>query len=438
MKGLLLRRVLSRLSLSLLCACACLAVGVSAQEVQTGPPRARKIDAFGRLHGCAAGARADNFAVELQSNPGAKGYVVARDSRERLTGVAHAYAEYLVGYFVNARGLDESRFVVLDGPRVAGEEFSIEFWLVPEGAEPPRVKPPEKDAPAFAGKYAEQSVYDDLSFYEMNDAVDAAAFRSGFVFAAYAELLRKQPDSRGYVVVYSPPGAAPGYWRRVGTREQQKLTSDNDPPADRVTVIHGGALPAKEKAEGEDENWEDSPGRIELWVGPKDGPPPVKHVEEETRFDEAVMVSTSTFYGEEGEQKTAAWVLGNLVEMLRADEHSIACFVIYGGDGSGLQTGEEGVEEPAPDVFKLAEKWKAALLKKHGLAAHRVVLINGPQEEGSVGKIEAWAVPPGAALPDPFANAEEESAEEEEEGPAEGGEEGGEQKPPTPPGGREE
>jgi len=430
MKALLLRRVLPKISLALLCACAWLAAGASAQEAQqAAPPRAQKIDEFGRPRGCDAGARADNFAIELQNNPAAKGYIVARDSRERLLGVAHAYGEHLLRYFVEVRGMDKSRFAVLDGAGVSGEDFRIEFWLVPEGAEPPRVKPPEtKDAPAFEGKYADDSVYDDTSFYGMGgEGVDAAAFQSGFVFAAYAELLRKQPDSRGYLVVYSPHGAAPGYWRRVGTREQQKLTAGSDPSPDRVTVVNGGALPPKEKAEGEEEVWEAEYGRLELWVGPKDGQPPVKHVEEEARLTEALRVSSSDFYDEDDVRKTTAWALDNLAEMLRTNENSIACIVIYGGSGEGLPTGEEGVERPVPDVFKVAEKWKAELLKKHGLAAHRVVLINGPQAGTGVGTIEAWAVPPGAALPDPFVG------EGEEDDPAEEGEGGEKQEAPTPP-----
>src|SRR3712207_1355673 len=120
----------------------------------SGPPRARKVDEFGRLHGCDGGSRLDNFVVELQNEPGARGYVVARDSRNKLRGAAHAWGEYFLRYFVELRGMDAALFTLVDGAGVAGDELKMELWLVPAGAEPPRVKPPgEEDARPFGGQF---------------------------------------------------------------------------------------------------------------------------------------------------------------------------------------------------------------------------------------------------------------------------------------------
>ena len=74
----------------------------------------------------------------------------------------------------------------------------------------------------------------------------------------------------------------------------------------------------------------------------------------------------------------------------------------------------DGREEPRPDLFKQAEALKAEL-RRRGVDETRLVLMNGPAQEYS-GKLELWAVPYGAALPDPFA-AEDEGAEPEESDP---------------------
>ena len=382
---------------------------------------AKKVDEFGRLSGCDGGARLDNFAFELMNEPAAKGYIVARDPGDKLRGAAHAWGEYFVRYFVEFRGMDESRFVLLDGASAGGEDLLMELWLVPDGAEPPRVKPPgKKEARPFNGKYADLSVFSDTAFYDA-DGSSAGSFNDGVLYSAYAGVLKKQKDSQGYLVVYSPPGAAPGYWRRAGTREQQKIAG-GEVAADRMTVINGGAVavPVKAKAaEGEEGDVEEETyGRVELWVGPKDKPP-VKSVEEDATLSEALLLGGNSFLYEEAD--AAAWMLNSLSEMMRADKRNIGCIVVYPGDGTGVSTAEVGVERPAPDVFKIAQGWKDELLKKHGFESSRVVLLSGPQEDSAMGRLEVWAVPYGAALPDPFqeeAVGEEESDESESEEPS--------------------
>jgi len=394
-----------------------LAGAASVRAQQAGAERARKVDEFGRLRGCDGGARLDNFAIELQNAPGSKGYIVARDARASLPGAAHAWGAYFLRYFVEMRGMEGSRFVLVDGARVSGDELSMELWLVPEGAEPPAVKPPgKKEARPFSGKYTELSVFSDTVFYDV-DGTEAGAFSTGTVYAAYRGLLKKQPDSQGYLVVRSPPGAAPGYWRRAGTREKEKLSGPELPP-ERLTVINGGAVAPKKKAAKAEGEEEEVYGSVELWVGAKDVPP-VRHVEEDAALNEAVLIGHNNFLYEELD--VAGWLLKNLVEMMRADRRSVGCIIVFPGDGSGVPAGEAGAEVLPPDVFKMAQGWKDELLKKHGFEPQRVVVLSGPPEGGSAGKLELWVVPHGAPLPDPFANAEGTDGEAGEEGEAEGG-----------------
>lgn len=408
-------------------ACVALAAGVaSAQEPRDGRLVARKIDEFPRLRGCEPGARLDNFAFEMEHAPGAKGYIVARDSQKRLRGAAHIWGESFVRYFVEYRGLEESRFVLVDAAAVPGDELSMELWLVPAGAEPPNFKlPGKKESQPFNGKYVGLSVFDEKTFYDV-DGYSAGAFTDGMLHSAFAGVLKKQPDAQGYLVVYSPPNAAPGYWRRAGTREQAKIAV-KQVGAERLTIIHGGVVPLVKKRQGEEEA--EVYGKVELWVGKKESPP-VKHVEETTTLAEAMLLGANYFYDEE--KNAADWMLNNLAEMMRADSKVVGCIVVYPGDGGTLPSGVQGAEKPAPDVFKIAEGWKAALLKKHGLDANRVVVMNGPQEDSSMGRLETWAVPYGAALPNPFAK--EEAPALEEEGEEQLTEDGDAQAPPQPPG----
>jgi hypothetical protein len=389
----------------------------SAAPAKSRAAVARKVDEFGRLYGCDGGARLDNFAGELENEPGSKAYIVARDARGKLPGAARAWGEYFLRYFNEMRGLEASRFVLVDGAGVGGDDLKMELWLVPFGAEPPRVKPPGKDdARPFGGKYVELSVFSDTTFYD-TEGSEAGSFHDGIIYKAYRGLLKKQTDSQGYLVVYSPPGAAPGYWRRAGTREQQKISRDGLAP-ERLTVINGGALPFKGKPpEGEEQ--EETYGSVELWVGAKDAPP-VKHVEEDSVLKEALLIGSSSIVYEE---EAAGWLMNNLAETMRADGRSVGCIVVYPGDGSTVPTGEGGVEETPPDVFKMAQGWKAELLKKYGFASDRLVILSGPAEDWGAGRLEVWAVPHGAPLPDPFAESRREADAEE------GGEE--EQQPPA-------
>jgi hypothetical protein len=275
---------------------------------------------------------------------------------------------------------------------------------VPQGAEPPAAARAEekKEAQPFSGKFDELGVFDDTQFYDTDGCGEAGAYEIGITYVAFAKLLKQQPDSQGYIVVYSKPGSAPGYWRRVGTREQQKIIGDGL-GAERLTVVNGGEVEVKKGAKKEEDD--EQYGRVEFWVGEK-GRPPVKDAPENGRLKEALLVGTTSSFADD--KKINDWVLANFADVLRADKRSVGCIIVFPGDGNQLITDAEGVEKPPPDVFKLAEGWQAELAKKYGVEVTRLVLMHGPPDEAGLGKIEAWAVPNGAAMPDPFAKKDEE------------------------------
>jgi hypothetical protein len=81
-------------------------------------------------------ARLDNYAIQLQAEPGSQGYVIVYPARKAKGDQAQLRAQRIVDYLVNTRGLDTSRVVTVMGP--AREGWVIELWVVPEGAPPPQ------------------------------------------------------------------------------------------------------------------------------------------------------------------------------------------------------------------------------------------------------------------------------------------------------------
>jgi hypothetical protein len=80
-------------------------------------------------------ARLDNYAIQLQQEPGSQGYVIIYPSRKAGSTQAQARSQRIIDYLVTARGIDSHRLVVTMGP--AREDWLIELWVVPEGAPPP-------------------------------------------------------------------------------------------------------------------------------------------------------------------------------------------------------------------------------------------------------------------------------------------------------------
>jgi hypothetical protein len=99
-------------------------------------PKGTKTDEFGEIARDDEKARLDNFAIELQNNPGAQGYIVSYGGRRSKYGSGRARADRAKDYLVHTRGLDASRIVTIDGG--TREMASTELWLVPPGATPPQ------------------------------------------------------------------------------------------------------------------------------------------------------------------------------------------------------------------------------------------------------------------------------------------------------------
>ncbi|HEX8147207.1 MAG TPA: hypothetical protein VF591_08515 [Pyrinomonadaceae bacterium] len=105
------------------------------------PPRqeARKVDEYGNIKFNDEKARLDNYAIELQNDPTAQGYLVCYGGRTGRTGEAQRRCDRAKNYLVNTRGITADRLVTVDGG--FREELTVELWVVPSGATPPAASP---------------------------------------------------------------------------------------------------------------------------------------------------------------------------------------------------------------------------------------------------------------------------------------------------------
>lgn len=81
----------------------------------------------------------DKFAIALQSDPAAQGYIICYGGRRGRAGEAKRLCDRSKGYLVNTRGVSNDRVVTIGGGY--REEQTIEIWVVPVGAEPPGATP---------------------------------------------------------------------------------------------------------------------------------------------------------------------------------------------------------------------------------------------------------------------------------------------------------
>jgi hypothetical protein len=99
------------------------------------PRRPERFDEFGDIARNDEKARLDSFAVRLQEDQTAQGYIIVYGARKGRAGNALRRGEQQRAYLVSTRGIDASRIVVLDGG--TREQLRTVLWIVPAGATPP-------------------------------------------------------------------------------------------------------------------------------------------------------------------------------------------------------------------------------------------------------------------------------------------------------------
>jgi hypothetical protein len=93
---------------------------------------ARKFDEYGNIRFNDEKARLDNYAIQLQNEPTAQGYIIGYGTCD---AEGQNRANRAKDYLVNTRGIDAGRIVVVDGGCMP--ELKVELWIVPSGATAP-------------------------------------------------------------------------------------------------------------------------------------------------------------------------------------------------------------------------------------------------------------------------------------------------------------
>lgn len=243
-----MRRILTTLLLLVLTA-------ATAHARQTPPADgARMVDEFGDILVTDWLARLDNFAVELQNDPSAMGYIVAYMAPNKLPGWPLRRAQWARGYLAKARGLDEGRVQIFNGGQ--SDEHRYQLWVVTPGGNLP-VAPFD-----FAAALAREKgayLFDRYTYYPID--TDKTGIEHGYAgylderghYASFAEALRYDPAARGSIIAYASRRQRRGSDRRLAAQVKRELLRSHAVSAERVIAIGGGQR--RERT-------------IELWIVP--------------------------------------------------------------------------------------------------------------------------------------------------------------------------
>ncbi len=225
------------IKLSLLVA-QCVLLFASVGSAQNSP--ALKFDEFGDVQASDLIARLDNFAVQLQNEPSARGFLIVYRARRDLPGLSNRYAHRMKDYLIHRRGLAADRVVTVDGG-IAGC-LTQELWVVSYGGAPkPR-------ADAYFDGY-QPSVYkfdghhykspggpDDEMLYWREPPDELLGY-----LEAFAIELRKNPKSYGYLIAYRRAGRdRPQVARSMLQTERNFLVEKLGVKPSQLKTVDGG------------------------------------------------------------------------------------------------------------------------------------------------------------------------------------------------------
>jgi hypothetical protein len=111
---------------------SCNATASCTTGVKPPPQPSRKFDEYGNIRFNDEKARLDNYAIQLQNEPGSTGTIIVYGSCE---GEAQQRGDRAKDYLVNTRGIEAGRITVVDGG--CRSDLTVQLWIVPAGSTPP-------------------------------------------------------------------------------------------------------------------------------------------------------------------------------------------------------------------------------------------------------------------------------------------------------------
>jgi hypothetical protein len=220
---------------------------------------ARKFDEFGDIYLTDTKARLDNFAIQLQQEPGTRGFIVIYRARRDLPGLNSRLASRMKDYLTNARGIPAERLVTVDGG--VASCLTQELWIVPIGATPT----PRSDAHSNQFIDTDSAWKFDEYYYPLPGKYDEGDEYAGNSLEAFADALLKYPRSQAYILAYpqysverrpEPPGTA----FKMQTAVKAELVGKYHIAPARITFMNGGYRKLR---------------YVELWIVPRGEHPPI-------------------------------------------------------------------------------------------------------------------------------------------------------------------
>ena len=127
--GQTVRASLSMGGYTLECAADC------AVSIPLPKPIGVRFDEFGDIARNDEKARLDNFAIALQNDPTATGYVIVSPGPTSKRRDVQDHFGRVIEYLVHSRQIDQSRIKTIEGRKKG--ELRVELWVAPQGATPP-------------------------------------------------------------------------------------------------------------------------------------------------------------------------------------------------------------------------------------------------------------------------------------------------------------
>lgn len=370
---------------------------------------AMKFDEFGEIGSCDLGARLDNVAIEIMNNDEIGLNLVIYAASEQL--YQHA-SDIFVNYLILTRGIDSSRLrTIYAGVSRNPTQTQTELWVGrPESFNQIPITP-SPDLTLVRGKIYDGFVYDSVFEYDgtvADEGVGPSVPRSSL--AAISEILKAQPKSIAYLVVYSDFDSLPLHWKRSGESKISALHSKGVDP-DQLKLLFGGY---------------EKKSRMEFWVLPSDAEPPVIERVEELPKEARIIEEIGQYNAHAIEQGKS---LKAVAEILKSVGDSNLIFYVFPppeeDEDLANEAGElfpeeddlnqsfdetEGEEwhsdatEPYVDLLSIASAWKGRLSQDYGIDSHRMIVVplSTPRESYGV-ELVLYLVPPGQPLPDPYA-----------------------------------
>lgn len=219
----------NRLKLLILFSPICLLVQPDrAAQSQTNNQEARKFDEFGDILYSDLIARLDNFAIQLQQEPGTRGFIFVYRTRRDLPGLSNRYALRMKNYLM-VRGIAATRVVTVDGGIASC--LMQELWIVPVGATPK----PRSDA--YDNSFADPDTphkFDEHFFPLPQDVAEDGGYTNlenlNVKLDGYGAALRRESTSQAYIIAYAQNYLERGFTSAAQERQIPYRRVRLDPP----------------------------------------------------------------------------------------------------------------------------------------------------------------------------------------------------------------